>query len=90
MPTGYLYEASLRFLELRTYRGTLSDSSLTDQSVLRYLRLQLASSRVAGTDTLPGLPAFNARLRAAVAAASGAIPIAMQYLPYASIRPDAL
>lgn len=53
MPTGYLYEAGLRFLELRTYRGTLSDSSLTDQSVLRYLRLQLASSRVAGTDTLP-------------------------------------
>lgn len=90
VPTGYLYEAGVRFLEPRYYNGTLADSNLTDMNVLRYLRAQLSSCRVYGSDTLPSLPAFNGRLRAAVAAANGAIPIAMQYLPYASIRPDAL
>ncbi len=90
VPTGYLYEAGVRFLEPRYYNGTLADSNLTDMNVLRYLRAQFASSRVYGSDTLPSLPAFNGRLRAAVAAANGAIPIAMQYMPYASIRPDAL
>ena len=90
VPTGYLYEAGVRFLEPRYYNGTLADSNLTDMNVLRYLRAQFGSSRVYGADTLPSLPAFNGRLRAAVAAANGAIPIAMQYMPYASIRPDAL
>ncbi len=90
VPTGYLYEAGVRFLSPFVYDGTLTDSSRTNMDVLRYLRAQLASSRVYGTDTLPSLPAFNARLQAAVATANGAIPIAMQYMPYASIRPDAL
>lgn len=58
--------------------------------MLRYLRAQLRSSRVYGADTLPGLPAFNARVKGAVAAAGQAIPVAVQYHPYASIRPAAL
>lgn len=90
VPTGYLYEAGMRFLELRNYRGTLSDSSVTDQSVLRYLRLQLASSRVAGADTLPQVRAYNARMEAALASAGGAIPLTVQCMQYAAIRPDAL
>lgn len=90
VPSGYLYEAGVRFLRPGAYNGTLTDSSLTNMDVLRYLRAQFLSSRVYGTDTLPSLPTFNARLKAAVAAANGAIPIAMQYMPYASIRPDAL
>lgn len=89
VPTGYLYEAGVRFLEPRYYDGALSDSNLTDMNVLRYLRAQLRSSRVYGQDTLPSLPVFNARVKAA-AAAGGAIPVAVQYLPYASIRPEAL
>lgn len=90
VPTGYLSEADLRFLELRNYRGTLSNSSLTDQSVLRYLRLQQASARVAGTDTLPQVRAYNARLVAAQASAGRAIPLTVQWMQYATIRPDAL
>lgn len=90
VPTGYLYEAGLRFLEPRTYRGVLTDSSLTDQSVLRYLRLQMASSRVTGTDTLPQVRAYNTRMAAALASAGGVIPLTMQCMLYATIRPDAL
>ena len=90
VPTGYLYEAGVRYLEPRYYNGVLSDSNRTDMNVLRYLWAQMMSSRVYGTDTLPSVQTFNARLKAAVAAANGAIPITIQYMPYASIRPDAL
>ena len=86
MPTGYLYEAGVRFLKLRYYNGVLGDSNLTDMDVLRYLRAQLRSSRVYGTDTLPTLPVFNARLKAAAGtaldtSATGApIPLALQIM----------
>ena len=90
VPTGYLYEAGIRFLEPRYYNGIRSDSNLTDMDVLRYLRAQLRSSRVYGPDTLPGLPAFNARLKGASAAAGGAIPLAIECMAYASIVPGAL
>lgn len=90
VPTGYLYEAGIRFLEPGYYNGIRSDSNLTDMDVLRYLRAQLRSSRVYGQDTLPGVAAFNARIKGASAAAGGAIPIAVEYMPYASIAPNAL
>jgi len=90
VPTRYLYEAGVRFLPLSYYNGTLSDSNRTDMNVLRYLHAQLLSSRVYGDDTLPSLPAFNARLQAVRTAANGAIPLAIEYHPYASIRPDAI
>lgn len=90
VPTGRLYEAGVRFIEPRYYNGTLADSNLTNMNVLRYLHAQLLSSRIQGTDTLPSLRVFNMRLKAAVATAGGAIPIAIQHMPYASIRPDAL
>ena len=53
VPTGYLYEAGIRFLEPRYYNGTLSDSNRTSIDILRYLRGQLRSARVFGADTLP-------------------------------------
>ncbi len=90
VPTGYLYEAGIRLLEPRFYNGVLGDSNLTDLSVLRYLRAGLGSARVYGTDTLPSLDAYNARVRTAEAAAGGAVPLTVQYVPYATIRPDAL
>lgn len=90
VPTGYLYEAGVRFIEPRFYNGIPSDSNLTDMNVLRYLRAQLRSSRVYGPDTLPSLPVFNQRIKGAVAAAGGAIPIAMQYHPYATIWSGAI
>lgn len=90
VPSGYLYEAGVRLLEPRFYNGILSDSNRTDMDVLRYLRLILRSARVYGTDTLPTVPAYNARLDAATAVGGSAIPLSMQYMQYATIRPDAL
>ena len=80
----------MRLLPLHNYTGALTDSSVSDLATLRYLRASLQSARIFGLDTLPSVPALNARLRAALAGGGGAIPIAMQYMPYASIRPEAL
>ncbi len=41
VPTGYLYEASVRYPEPRFYSGTLTDSNRTDLDVLRYLRASM-------------------------------------------------
>lgn len=90
IPTGYLYEAGVRLLNMGRYNGALTDSSLTDMDVLRYLRLITRNARLYGSDTLPALSAYNARLDAAVAAAGAVIPLSVQYLPYASIKPGAL
>ncbi|MDO7885232.1 hypothetical protein [Hymenobacter cheonanensis] len=91
MPTGRLLKYGVRLLPLRFFTGaTLTDTNRTDMATLRYLRTTLASARVSGTDTLPDVPALNARLSAASATGGGAIPLVVQYMPYASIRPDAL
>lgn len=91
VPTQYLEEYGVRLLPLRFFTGTaLTDTNRTDMATLRYLRTTLASARVAGADTLPDVPTLNARLSAATASGGGAIPLVVQYMPYASIRPDAL
>ena len=56
--------------------------------MLNYLRAGLGSARVAGPDTLPTLDAYDARVRAAEAAGP-ALPLTVQYMPYARIRDDA-
>jgi len=90
VPTGYLAEYATPLLPLDTYSGTvLADSNLTDMDVFRQLYVTVASGRVLGQDTLPDLLAFNAR-RQAAEGASSAIPLAVEYLAYARIKPTAL
>jgi hypothetical protein len=90
IPTGYLSEAGVRLFNMGRYNGALTDTSLTDMDVLRFLRLMTRSARLYGQDTLPDLSVYNNRLAAAMAAAGTVIPLSVQYLPYARIRPDAL
>ncbi len=79
VPTAYLEEYGVRLLPLRFFSGaTLTDTNRTDMAKLRYLRTTLASARVSGSDTLPDVPALNARLSAASAAGGGAIPLVVQ------------
>ena len=59
-------------------------------NVLRYLRLSLSTARIYGTDMLPTVRVFNARVRAAAPDTAGApIPLAVQYMAYARINPEA-
>jgi len=79
VPTGYLYEYGVRLLPFRYFTGALSDSNRTNMDVLRYLRLSMSTARIYGTDTLPSVKVFNARLRAAAPDVAGApIPLAVQ------------
>lgn len=62
IPTGNLFEAAPKILDLRRYNGTLNDTNRTDADMLRYLRLLTRSARLYGADTLPTLSAYNAQL----------------------------
>ncbi len=91
VPTGRLAEAAVPLAPLQNFDGwNLSDSSRADMDGFRHLYATAQSSRVAGADTLPSLSTFNRRvLAAAPTTSSGAIPIAVQYIGYASLREDA-
>ncbi len=91
MPTGRLAEAAVPLAPLQNFDGVaLSDTSRTDMDGFRHLYATALSARVAGTETLPGLPDLNQRVKAAApAAAGGAIPVAVQYISYGRLRPDA-
>lgn len=91
VPSAYLEEYGEQLLGVRPYNGVLTDSNRTDMEVFRYLRATIFSARVTGIDTLPGLPELNRRLDARRLGAAGAPnPIAVQYMSYHRIRPDAL
>lgn len=91
VPSAYLDEYGEQLLGLHPYNGVLTDSNRTDLDVFRYLRATIFSARVTGTDTLPSLPELNRRLDARRQGASGAPnPIAVQYITYHRISPNAL
>lgn len=75
---------------LANFNGAvLRDTGRTDMDGFRHLYATALSSRLYGTETLPDLPVFNQRVLAAAPAPGGAIPVAVQYIGYARLRPDA-
>ena len=91
VPSAYLEEYGEQFLGLHPYIGVLTDSNRTDMEAFRYLRATIFSARTTGTDTLPGITELNRRLDARGQGADGAPnPLAVQYMSYHRIRPDAL
>ena len=89
VPTGYLAEYAVPLTRLAAYNGTLADSNRTNANIWRLTYATLATSRIYGTSTLPRLDTLSARL-ARADRSTGAIPIMLQRLTYASIRPDAV
>ena len=91
VPTGRLLEYAVPLAPVAAFDGAaLRDSARTDLDGFRHLYATALSGRCHGADTRPGLPAFNRRVRAAAPAVpGGAIPVAVQYLAYACLRPDA-
>lgn len=89
VPTGYLAEYAVPLLPLNVFDGTLSDSNRTNTDVWRQAFATLATSRIYGTGTLPRLDSLAARTDRA-SSASSAIPIALQRINYAALRPDAV
>lgn len=89
VPTGLLAEYATPLMTLSRFSApTLADSNRADMDTWRHLYATLRTARVQGSDTLPSIHTLNARIRAAEAA-SPAIPLAVQYGSYASLRPEA-
>ena len=66
VPTGRLLEYAVPLAPVAAFDGAaLRDSARTDLDGFRHLYATALSGRCHGTDTLPGLPAFNRREHAA-------------------------
>ena len=91
VPTGRLAEYALPLAPLVNFDGrVLRDTGRTDLDGFRHLYATALTGRLAGTETLPSVPVFNQRVQAAAPTGPGApIPIAVQYISYAHLRPDA-
>ncbi len=89
VPTPYLEEYGFRFAPLRLFAGALQDSNRTTATLWRQLYATVLSGNINGANALPLLPALNTALQTQVAA-SAAIPLLVQRLDYATLRPDAI
>jgi len=90
VPTGFLAEDALPLVPLDVFNGTLTDSSRTSPDGFRYLYATLYSAHVYGTQPLLSMQDYNARTASAIAAAGPTvIPIMVQRVEYATVRPDA-
>ncbi|HEX8428399.1 hypothetical protein [Hymenobacter sp.] len=89
VPTGFLIEYGLPLAPLDPFNGTLTDSSLTNPAGFRFLYASAYSARASGSNPLPTLQTLNARVEAATATAGTAIPLLVQRIDYATVRPDA-
>ncbi|MGI4760776.1 MAG: hypothetical protein ACRYF0_08725 [Janthinobacterium lividum] len=90
VPTGLLAESALPLVPLDVFNGTLTDSSRTTPDGFRYVYATLYSARVSGTQPLLSLADYNGRISAAEASFGPAtIPVMVQRVSYATVRPDA-
>ena len=89
VPAPYLEEYGNRFASLTPYNGTLTDSSVTTLTTWRLLYASVVSGNVGRASALPLLPDLNVALATQVAAMPGTIPLVVQRLDYAKLRPDA-
>jgi hypothetical protein len=90
VPTGFLAESALPLVPLDVFNGTLTDSSRTTPDGFRYIYATLFTSRVAGTQPLLSVQDYNTRTASAEAAVGpNAIPVMVQRVSYAAVRPDA-
>lgn len=89
VPTPFLEEYGHRFLPLDAFAGTRTDSSLMTMQAWRLLYATVFSGNCQATNPLPALATINQTLAARLAA-SPVIPLAVQRINYAALRPDAL
>jgi len=90
VPTGRLLEAAVPLAYLPGFDGVLHDSARTDIDGFRLLYATALSAHLYGDEALPTLSDFNQSLQAAAPTAPAqAIPVAVQYVSYNFLRPDA-
>ncbi len=89
VPTGFLAEYAVPLVPLDVFNGTLTDSSRTNPDGFRFIYTTVYSAWLgSGNNPLPSPLELNSRLEAATAA-NTAIPVMVQHIDYATVRPDA-
>lgn len=90
VPTGFLAEYGLPLVPLDIFNGTPTDSSRTTPDGFRFIYGTIYSARIYGSNPLPTLQTFNARVTAAEATAGPqTISLMVQNITYATVRSDA-
>lgn len=90
VPTRLLDAYALPLVPLAPFNGVLQDSVLLNPDLFRGLYATAYTACIYGTNPLSTLQAFNASVTAAEAAAGpGTLPVMMQLINYATIRPEA-
>ena len=90
VPSGRLDAYATPLVPLAAFNGQLADSTRTTPAVFRALYATAYTASIYGSNALPTLPAYNATVAAAEAAAGPAtIPVMAQLINYATVRPDA-
>lgn len=90
VPFGMLEEYGLGLLPLDVFKGTLTDSTVTNANIWRGLYSSLYTSRIFGTNPMSTLAAVNTTIASETVAAGNGIPVAILDYNYSSFRPDAL
>ncbi|MDO7887509.1 hypothetical protein [Hymenobacter cheonanensis] len=90
VPTRLLADFALPLVPLASFNGTLADSTRTNPTLFRALYATAYTACLSGPNPLATLPAYNAQVDAVEATSPTLIPIMVQRLDYAQLRPDAL
>ncbi|GAB3636588.1 hypothetical protein GCM10027422_21780 [Hymenobacter arcticus] len=89
VPTRLLAEYGLPLLPLTSFNGTLADSTRTNPTLFRALYASAYTACIWGANPLASLPAYNAQVEAVEASSPTLIPIMVQRIDYATLRPEA-
>lgn len=89
VPSGFLAEFGASLVPLKTFRGELTDSNKIDIRAWRFIYATIQTSRIYGTNPLPGLATVNTAINNVEGANPGTLPIPLLYADYNYLRPDA-
>lgn len=90
VPTRLLADYAAPLARLTSFDGTLADSTRTTPLLFRALYATAATACLYGTNPLLDLPDYNQRVAAVEATSETVIPVMVQRVDYARLRPDAV
>lgn len=90
VPTRLLMEYGLPLFRLSSFNGALADSTRTNSTIFRALYASAYTACITGTNPLKSLPDYNAQVEAVEANDATVIPIMVQRIDFATLRPDAV
>jgi hypothetical protein len=88
VPSGFLEEYGAEIVPMDTYNGVLSDSNRFDLTTWRMAYASYQSSRIHGTNPLPGISSINQQI--SNLQSSGVNPVMVAYGDYGIMKENAV